>query len=233
MAGSTDPATIRISGKLANHPVIVLIDGGSTHNFVQNRLAKFLNLPSNPTDPLKVMVGNGSILTCHSLCTSIPLTLQQEKFNVDFYTLPLCGADVVLGVPWLRSIGPVLMDYTSLSLSYNHNNKRITLSGNLPTKPNPISAHQLKRCVQTNAATELFHIQALPPHQHLDPPSPISHPNPQINNLLFRFPHLFQEPKQLPPPRSSDHHITLLPNSAPVNVRPYRYPYFQKNEIER
>jgi hypothetical protein len=67
----------------------------------------------------------------------------------------------------------------------------------------------------------------------LDPPSPISHPNPQINNLLFRFPHLFQEPKQLPPPRSSDHHITLLPNSAPVNVRPYRYPYFQKNEIER
>jgi hypothetical protein len=188
MAGSTDPATIRISGKLANHPVTVLIDGGSTHNFVQNRLAKFLNLPSNPTNPLKVMVGNGSILTCHSLCTAIPLTLQQEKFNVDFYTLPLCGADVVLGVPWLRSIGPVLMDYTSLSLSYTHNNKSVTLSGNPPTRPNPISAHQLKRCVQTNAATKLFHIQALPPHQPLTPPTSTQSPKPPNQNPSSSIP---------------------------------------------
>ena len=30
-----------------------------------------------------------------------------------------------------------------------------------------------------------------------------------------------------------DHEIHLLPNAAPVNVRPYRYPHFQKNEIER
>jgi hypothetical protein len=32
MSGSTDPATIRIAGRLANHHVTVLIDGVSTHN---------------------------------------------------------------------------------------------------------------------------------------------------------------------------------------------------------
>ncbi|GAU50876.1 hypothetical protein TSUD_411060 [Trifolium subterraneum] len=117
MSGCSIPATIRIPGHIANHPVTVLIDGGSTHNFIQSRLAKFLELPSNPTSTLKVMVGNGSILECRTICSAIPLSLQKQQFNIDFYTLPLCGADVVLGAPWLRSIGPVLMDYTNLSLS--------------------------------------------------------------------------------------------------------------------
>jgi len=37
----------------------------------------------------------------------------------------------------------------------------------------------------------------------------------------------------LPPTRDRDHHIPLLVGSGPVNVRPYRYPHYQKNEIER
>lgn len=37
----------------------------------------------------------------------------------------------------------------------------------------------------------------------------------------------------LPPPRSCDHHITLLPGTAPVAVRPYRYPAAHKDELER
>lgn len=40
-------------------------------------------------------------------------------------------------------------------------------------------------------------------------------------------------PSGLPPARQLDHRIHLLPNSKPINVRPYQYPYFQKNEIER
>ncbi|GAU45274.1 hypothetical protein TSUD_99960 [Trifolium subterraneum] len=219
MSGSTDQTTIRIPGRLANHPVTVLIDGGSTHNFVQTRLAKFLNLPSLPTNTLKVMVGNGSILTCQSLCAATPLSLQQKTFSVDLYTLPLCGADVVLGVPWLRSIGPVLMDYTSLSLSYTQNNKTITLAGKPPSKPNNISAQQLKRCFQTNSASELFHIQAISIKPNPTSLTPITHPNSQIQTLLLRFPSLFNEPSQLPPPRSLDHRINLLPNSKPVNLK--------------
>ena len=33
--------------------------------------------------------------------------------------------------------------------------------------------------------------------------------------------------------RSYDHRIHLLPRSAPVEVRPYRYPQLQKDELER
>jgi len=37
----------------------------------------------------------------------------------------------------------------------------------------------------------------------------------------------------LPPPRSHDHAIQLVPGSQPPNIRPYRYPCLQKNEIEK
>jgi hypothetical protein len=39
-------------------------------------------------------------------------------------------------------------------------------------------------------------------------------------------------PKGLPPTRDHDHAIHLQPGSVPPNIRPYRYPYAQKSEIE-
>ena len=54
-----------------------------------------------------------------------------------------------------------------------------------------------------------------------------------IQNTIKTFEDVFQEPKGLPPHREFDHAISLLPNSAPVNSRPYRYSPLQKDEIER
>jgi len=51
--------------------------------------------------------------------------------------------------------------------------------------------------------------------------------------LLSEFSDIFVEPTGLPPQRSHDHRIPLLLRNAPTNVRPYRYPHFQKTEIER
>jgi hypothetical protein len=37
----------------------------------------------------------------------------------------------------------------------------------------------------------------------------------------------------LPPHKEYDHTIPLLPNSSPINTRPYRYPPLHKDEIEK
>ncbi|GJW03366.1 ty3-gypsy retrotransposon protein [Tanacetum coccineum] len=43
----------------------------------------------------------------------------------------------------------------------------------------------------------------------------------------------YEVPTTLPPHRTIDHRIHLLPNTKPVNVRPYRYPHYQKVEMEK
>ena len=47
------------------------------------------------------------------------------------------------------------------------------------------------------------------------------------------FKEIFKECKGLPPKRAQDHHIPLQTGSNPVCLKPYRYPHYQKSEIER
>ena len=56
--------------------------------------------------------------------------------------------------------------------------------------------------------------------------------DPVVLKLVKKFKEVFAEPHGLPPPRSHDHKIELREGSKPTYVRPYRYPYYQKVEIE-
>lgn len=53
-----------------------------------------------------------------------------------------------------------------------------------------------------------------------------------IQNLLQEYEEIFLEPQGLPPERTCDHTIPLIPGAQPVNVRLYRYTPIQKDEIE-
>lgn len=51
--------------------------------------------------------------------------------------------------------------------------------------------------------------------------------------VLKSFEDVFEWPEALPPRRAIEHHIYLKKGVDPVNVRPYRYAYQQKTEMEK
>ena len=57
--------------------------------------------------------------------------------------------------------------------------------------------------------------------------------SPSLQKLLEEFDDVFGEPKGLPLSRNHVHKIPLKVGSEPVCVKPYRYPHFQKTEIEK
>lgn len=57
--------------------------------------------------------------------------------------------------------------------------------------------------------------------------------HPGVRELLEEFKHLFHEPHGLPPRRMHNHAIRLADGASHSNLRPYRYSYYQKNEIEK
>lgn len=50
---------------------------------------------------------------------------------------------------------------------------------------------------------------------------------------MQEYKQVFAIPEGLPPNREVDRQISIKAGINPVNVRPYRYPHLQKNEIEK
>lgn len=54
-----------------------------------------------------------------------------------------------------------------------------------------------------------------------------------LQPVLERYKAVFYIPTEFPPRRGHEHAIVMKRGSNLVSVRPYRYPQFQKDEIER
>ncbi|KAJ4757403.1 polyprotein [Rhynchospora pubera] len=233
--GQRSPKSMSMTGSINGHPIQVLIDSGSTNNFISNRMSSFLTLPTSPTQPFKVRVGSGAYLQCHQICNEVSLFLQSHTFNLDLFVLDIEGADVVLGIQWLATLGPILTNYAALTMEFCFQGQNIKLSGDASLLAHPLSPAGLNKMVASGGVSSCFMcFQATPTSK--DPlffTTNTEQQSPIWAVLLDEFSEVFTEPSTLPPPRAIDHCIPLHPNIEAVNVRPYRYPYFQKNEIER
>lgn len=236
LSGDLAADTFRIMGQIGSENIHVLVDGGSTHNFVQDTVANSVGLTLDPITLFRVLVGSGQELQCTHVCHGVSLTIHNHTFLVDLFVLGLRGTDLVLGAQWLKQLGPVLMNYTNLTMCFFHNNTCVELQGLAPTPA--MSLHSFQKLTHNNPEAQLFSIQYIKPTTNapstytLLPQTLPSHLNSQFQTLITNHANLFDEPSSLPPPRPTDHTIPLVSQSTPVNVRPYRYPHSQKVEIE-
>ncbi|KAL0413690.1 UNVERIFIED_CONTAM: putative mitochondrial protein [Sesamum radiatum] len=229
------PTYLCLRGFIREHSISILVDSDSSHNILQPRVAQFLGLTITPIVSFSVMVGNGDSIQCSGFCPAVPLSINSHKFLVPFYILPIHGADAVLGAQWLSTLGPFLSDYSVPSMQVFHDGELITLSGNPSSTPTYATFSQFQRLLTTDAVHSLFAISVhtTVPSSSISPDSDVANlpPNvlpPDLYNLIAEFRVVFDIPRGLPPHRHLDHHIHLLPNHPPVNVKPHRYPHSQK-----
>ncbi|GKB81437.1 retrotransposon-related protein [Tanacetum coccineum] len=214
--GSTPAvATMRNAntGIVGTGEVHVLINNGSTHNFVRPDVVERMCLPLMATKFFKVYIGSSKTLLCESVCAQVPIKLQGFSMDVDLYVLPLQGPDVVLGIQWLQKLG----------------------KGDGSLRMKRISLHRMQTLLETNDVYRIYELHNLSAEEHINgvESQAMSTGHSEIDQLLIQFDSLFQVPASLPPHRLIDHHIHLLPNTKPVNIRPYRYPHYQKGEMEK
>jgi hypothetical protein len=68
-----------------------------------------------------MMVANGVQVCCPSVCLVTPITIDDEAFSIDCFALDLGGFDLVLGIQWLRMLGPIVWDFGALAMSFWYN----------------------------------------------------------------------------------------------------------------
>nr|GMC66827.1 Transposon Ty3-G Gag-Pol polyprotein [Ipomoea batatas] len=144
MTGPGSPRSLRLTGNIKGSSCLVLIDSGSTHNFINPAIVEILQLPTKSIKPFQVYIGNGDTLGCQHVCPGVEVCMQGLTFAVDLHVLRIVGPDVVLGVQWLQSLGSVTHDYSKMTMEFHMGSTIVTLKGDSGLNNQPISFNQLQ-----------------------------------------------------------------------------------------
>ena len=129
----------------------MLIDSGSTHNFIKPVLAERLGLPIQPTTHFRAYIGNCDFLVCQLYCPQVNLTMQGYAFTLDLFVLPIEEPDVVLGIQWLQRFGRVSHDYASMTMDFYWDGTSVSLRGNVTNSPSLITFNQFQALIHSTA----------------------------------------------------------------------------------
>lgn len=120
-------------------------------------------------------------------------------------------------------------------MEFTYMGARVRLQGLKSPGFDDSSSSSLWRHVRTQSASQFLHLSISEDRDattiQSDPTAPPFFQE-QLQDLLLRYDDLFSLPTGLPPVREFDHRIPFQPETALVNVRPYRYPHSQKAEIK-
>lgn len=109
--------------------VQILVDFGSTNNFLDSTLATKIHPVLDHTNTLEVVVANGEKLRSTGRCDNVKWSVQGIQLTADFHLLPLKGFDIILGIHWLQTLGPILWDFEKLQMSFNYSGQKLLLHG--------------------------------------------------------------------------------------------------------
>lgn len=110
--------TLRFLGFVGSHELRILVDSGATHNFIDYTRANDMLLPLRRAH-LPVTLASGAQVLSRGVCCSLQLSIRSASFVLDVYTAELPdNVDIVLGTLWLASLGPIMMDFSTLSMSF-------------------------------------------------------------------------------------------------------------------
>jgi hypothetical protein len=76
-----------------------------------------------------VTAANGDRLRCHGLAQHVPLTIGDEHFTIMCAGINLGCFDFILGMDFLRTLGPILWDFDTLTMTFSRQGHRVRWEG--------------------------------------------------------------------------------------------------------
>lgn len=133
-SGGINISTFKVLGQTRNRSFIIVIDFDATHNFIEPTITTKLGYDLEDASTMIVTIANGEKAFSKKHCKDFRWKMQKQKFSTSLRVLPLGGCDVVLSMQWLKTLGPIQVDFKEkvMSLTWNKqviNIKEISDSG--------------------------------------------------------------------------------------------------------
>ena len=133
LKGTEAPNTFRMLGQIQKHKVLMLVDSGSSHCFVNEHIAAQLKGTERSIPPVQVKIADGGILTCDNELVNCEWWCQGTTFCSNLKVLPLGGYDVIIGMDWLQSHTPMRVDWLGKRMAFWADGKMVMLLESNPS----------------------------------------------------------------------------------------------------
>jgi hypothetical protein len=111
LTGFSAPQTLKLIGYIKHQKVIILVDSGSTHNFIHHRIAQETHCYIHAINNFQIMIANGGSMKCGGHCENVCLQIGDYHLKSHMFAIDMGGCDIVLCADWRRTLGPILMDF--------------------------------------------------------------------------------------------------------------------------
>jgi predicted aspartyl protease len=105
--------------------LLALLDTGSTHNFIQGATLRQLGLPLSEGDKLRVTVANGDRLPCAGIAQGVEVSIAGAPYTITCIGIDLGCFDFILGVDFLRTLGPITWDFDAWTLAFQRDERSV------------------------------------------------------------------------------------------------------------
>jgi len=147
---------MKLQGFVGTKPVLILIDGGASHNFIAEGLVQKLGLRVGHTPSYGVRLGDGYKRVSQGCCKDLRIQIAEHTTTGDFYLFELGGVDIVLGAAWLVTLGEVKVNWRTLSMSFMHQGQIVEVKGDPSLVQALISPKALQKVSEVELASILW-----------------------------------------------------------------------------
>ncbi|KAJ9546382.1 hypothetical protein OSB04_018925 [Centaurea solstitialis] len=227
VVGISNPKTMKSVGAIGVQRVVVLIDSGATHNFISKELVKQQRVKVEDTNECTITLGSGIEELGRGICRGVSILLQGLDVKDDFLPIQLGNSDVILGIQWLETLGTISHNWKTQVMKFSCGG-RPTLRGDPALGRSMLSLKAMGKLIHQEGHGVLIELGTCSAVEE-----GVEVKNEELDGLLEEFENVFHMPTRLPPERGREHGIVLKEGSGTINVRPYRYAHYQKDEIEK
>jgi hypothetical protein len=97
LTGFSAPQTLKLIGYIKHRKVIILVDSGSTHNFIHRCIAQETNCYIRAVNNFQIMIANGGSMKCGGRCENVCLQIGDYHLKSHVFAIDMGGCDIVLG----------------------------------------------------------------------------------------------------------------------------------------
>jgi hypothetical protein len=198
-----------------NQPLIILIDPGASHSYVDPRMVESFHLSRSKHErSWLVQLSTGTKRKVIELVKSCSIDMNGLSTKVELNVLPLGSYDYLIGIDWLDQHHALLECHNKrFTCLDEEGNWKIVQGIPRVVVVREISAMQLKKCYRKGYQLFTAHVEEASRDEFL-----------RIGDheVLTEFKDIFQEVPGLPPKRDIDFSINLMPGAAPMLKSPYR-----------